>query len=69
MADMRRIDKLISDAEVEIRRADSAGSFENERGAALCAIAKSLTAIAIMFNTDYEKTFGGIGSDDQPEQE
>lgn len=45
---MEMVNGLISKAKQEIRRADSASSYEIEQTASLCAIAKSLTAIAIM---------------------
>lgn len=45
---MKEAISLISKAESEIIRADSASSYENEKTVSLCAIAKSLTAIAIM---------------------
>ena len=55
MDNKKKINNLIISAIKEISRADNAASYENEKSASLCAIAKSITAISIMFASDFEK--------------
>lgn len=54
-----KIKELIKDANKNIHYADQCSTYEGISGYALSAIANSLTAIAMMFATDYEKTIGG----------
>ena len=62
MTTKEKIHTLIRNAEDNIRDADDKVSSDLSNKYSLRAIAKSLTAIAKMFASDYEKSF----SDDEP---
>lgn len=54
-----KIKELIKDSKKDIFYSEQCAAYEGTSAYALSAIAKSLTAIAMMFATDYEKTIGG----------
>ena len=53
-----KIKDLVEEANKEIIRAERSSTYDGEKSALLNAIAKSVTAIAMMFSTDYQKEFG-----------
>ena len=56
--DREKVEKLLIGAEIEISRADRANTTEKIQASALCAIARSLTAIAMIMLPDKITMYG-----------